>query len=50
MECAGKLLEKIIAKWINDDIQAYDLLPMTQFGSHPHHLVINVAAILVHHI
>jgi hypothetical protein len=33
MECAGKLLEKIVAKQINDNIQAHDLLPMTQFGS-----------------
>ena len=50
MECAGKLLEKIIAKWINDDIQAYDLLPMTQFGSRPHHSTVDVVSALVHRI
>jgi hypothetical protein len=50
MECTGKLLEKVIAKQINDDIQAHDLLPMTQFGSRPHHSAIDAAATLVHWI
>ena len=50
MECAGKLLEKIVTKRINDDIQAHDLLPMTQFGSQPHHLAIDATTILIHHI
>jgi hypothetical protein len=50
MECAGKLLEKIVAKRVNDDIQAHNLLPMTQFGSCPHHSAVDAAAILVHRI
>jgi hypothetical protein len=48
MECARKLLEKIIAKQINDNIQMHDLLPMTQFGSRPHHLAVDAATALVH--
>jgi hypothetical protein len=50
MECTGKLLEKIITKWINNDIQMHNLLPMTQFGSQPHHSTIDAAATLVHRI
>ena len=50
MECARKLLEKIVTKQINDNIQAHDLLPMTQFGSRPHHLAVDAAATLVHRI
>lgn len=50
IECAGKLLEKIVTKQINDNIQAHDLLPMTQFGSRPHHLAVDAAATLVHWI
>ena len=33
LECAGKLMEKIVAKWINVDLAAHHLLPMTQFRS-----------------
>jgi len=33
LKCTGKLLEKIIAKHINCNIQTTDLLPMSQFGS-----------------
>ena len=33
MECTGKLLEKIVTKCLNADIQAFNLLPMSQFGS-----------------
>jgi len=33
LECTSKLLEKIIAKRINTDIEQHDLLPMTQFRS-----------------
>jgi hypothetical protein len=46
----GKLLEKIVAKQINDDIQAHDLLPMTQFGSRPHHSTVDAISALVHRI
>jgi len=50
MECTGKLLEKIIAKRLNTDIQNFDLLPMTQFGSWPHHNTMDAIATLVHKI
>jgi hypothetical protein len=50
LECAGKLLEKIIAKCINTDIEQYNLLPMTQFGSRPKHNAIDAVANLVHKI
>jgi hypothetical protein len=50
MECIGKLLEKIVAKRINADIEHFNLLPMSQFGSRPHHSTINTVATLVHKI
>jgi hypothetical protein len=50
LECTGKLLEKVIAKWFNWDIEAHHLIPMTQFRSHPHHNVVDAVATLVHHI
>jgi Reverse transcriptase (RNA-dependent DNA polymerase) len=33
LECAGKLLEKVMAKRVMADMNAYDLLPPLQFGS-----------------
>jgi hypothetical protein len=50
LECTSKLLEKIIAKRINNDIEQHDLLPMTQFGSRPKHNAIDTVASLVHKI
>jgi len=50
MECIRKLLEKIIAKRINANIGRFNLLPMSQFGSQPHHSTINTMATLVHKI
>jgi len=50
LECTGKLLEKIVAKCINADIEQYDLLPMTQFGSQPKHNAIDAVANLIHKI
>jgi hypothetical protein len=50
MECAGKLLEKIVAKRINADIQEFDLLPMMQYGSRPQHNTMDAVATLVHKI
>jgi retron-type reverse transcriptase len=50
MECIGKLLEKIITKWINMDIKCCDLLLMLQFGSQPYHSTINTMATLIHKI
>ena len=50
MECARKLLEKIIALQINADIISHNLIPMTQFRSHPQHSAVDAIATLVHWI
>ena len=50
LECIAKLLEKIVAKSINTDIISADLLPISQFGSHPQHNMIDTVATLVHKI
>ena len=50
MECIGKLLEKIVAKRINADIERFNLLLMSQFGSRPHHSTINTMATLIYKI
>ncbi len=50
LECIGKVLEKVIAKRFNHDIEASHLLPMTQFGSCHHHTATNTAAVLTHRI
>ena len=50
LECTGKLLEKIVTNKVNSDIQTYDLLPMGQFGSRPHHNAIDAVATLVHRV
>jgi Reverse transcriptase (RNA-dependent DNA polymerase) len=50
MECVRKLLEKIMAKCINNDIEHFHLLPITQFGSRLHHSTIDMVATLVHKI
>jgi len=48
LECAGKLLEKIVAKHMNQDILIANLLPPTQFGSQPHYTTIDAVAVLTH--
>jgi hypothetical protein len=50
MECVGKLLEKIVAKRINANIELFNLLPMSQFRSRPHYSTIDTVATLVHKI
>ena len=51
MECTGKLLEKVIAKRITNDIALYpDILPSNQFGSRPQHSTTDAALALVHRI
>ena len=51
MECTGKLLEKVIAKRITNDIALYpDILPPNQFGSRPQHNTTDAALALVHRI
>jgi hypothetical protein len=39
-----------MAKRINADIERFNLLPMSQFGSRPHHSTIDAMATLVHKI
>jgi hypothetical protein len=48
LECTGKLLEKIVANKINEDILTHNLLPMGQFGSRPHHNAVDTVTTLVH--
>jgi hypothetical protein len=50
LRCTSKLLEKIVTKCINADIEQYDLLPMTQFRSWPKHNAIDAITSLVHKI
>ena len=51
MECTGKLLEKVIAKRITNDIALYPaILPANQFGSRPQHNTTDAALTLVHRI
>ena len=51
MECTGKLLEKVIARRITNDIALYpDILPNTQFGSRPQHCTTDAALALIHRI
>src|SRR5216683_905379 len=46
LECTGKLMEKIITKRVNVKIETHALLPMTQFGSHPHHTTVDTVTTL----
>ena len=48
LECCGKLLEKIVAKRILNDIHRYNILPPTQFGSREYHCAVDAALCLVH--
>jgi endonuclease/exonuclease/phosphatase family metal-dependent hydrolase len=48
LECMGKLLEKIIAKRFNCDIEQHSLLAMTQFGSRPQHNAIDAVTTVIH--
>jgi hypothetical protein len=50
LEYMGKLLEKVVAKRFNWDIEQYRLISMTQFGSHPKHNAVDTVATLIHHI
>ena len=48
LKCCGKLLEKIVAKHVLNDIHHYNILPPTQFGSHDYHCAIDATLYLVH--
>jgi hypothetical protein len=48
LECMGKLLEKIVTKQFNCNIEEHSLLAMTQFGSRPQHNAVDVVSVLIH--
>jgi Reverse transcriptase (RNA-dependent DNA polymerase) len=48
LECIGKVLEKIIARHLGSDVDHFDLLGPSQFGSRPHHSATDMATILRH--
>jgi Reverse transcriptase (RNA-dependent DNA polymerase) len=48
LKCIGKVLEKIIARHLGSDINHFNLLRPSQFGSQPHHLATDTATILRH--
>ena len=48
LECCGKLLEKIMARRVMHDLNAFSLLPPTQFGSRDYHCATDAALALVH--
>ena len=50
MECIGKVLERIVVKKVNNDIEEYSLLSMSQFGSRPAHCMVDAVVTLVHRI
>jgi hypothetical protein len=50
MECMGKVLERIVAKRVNNDIEEHGLLSMSQFGLRPAHCVVDAVVTLVHRI
>jgi hypothetical protein len=50
MECMGKVLEQIITKRINHDIEQFSLLSISQFRSCPAHSAIDAVTMLVHRI
>jgi hypothetical protein len=50
MECMGKVLERIVAKRVNNDIEEHGLLSMSQFGSRPAHCAVDAVVTLVHRI
>ena len=48
LECMGKVLEKIVANRFQRDIEAYQLLSNSQFGSRPQHCTVDAGAVLIH--
>ena len=48
LECCGKLLEKIVARRIMSDLNTFNLLPNTQFGSRDYHCATDAALVLAH--
>jgi hypothetical protein len=50
LKCLGKLLEKVIVKWLTYDISALRLIPTTQFGTRPFSSTIDAGLCLTHDV
>jgi hypothetical protein len=50
LECLGKLLKKVIAKWLTYNISALRLIPTMQFGTRPFSSTIDAGLCLTHDI
>lgn len=50
LKTMSKLLEKAVAKQIQHDIVAYELVPTNQFGGHSHSSCLDTAMTLVHDV
>ena len=48
LECCGKLLEKLIAKRVLHDLNTFNILPPSQFGSRDGHCAVDAALALAH--
>ena len=48
LECCGKLLEKLIARRILHDLNTFDILPNSQFGSRDNYCATDAALSLAH--
>jgi hypothetical protein len=50
LECVGKLLEKVVVKWLVHNILAHNLIPSTQFSAQPFSSTIDAGLCLTHDI
>jgi Reverse transcriptase (RNA-dependent DNA polymerase) len=50
LKCLGKLLEKVVAKWIIHNVMSLNLIPTTQFGAHPFSSTIDASLCLTNNI
>jgi hypothetical protein len=50
LECLGKLLEKVIARWLSHDITSLSLIPTSQFGAWPHSSTVDAGLCLTHDV
>ena len=48
LECCGKLLEKVIASRVLADLNAFHILPPSQFGSRDNHCAVDAALSIAH--
>ena len=48
LECSGKLLEKIVANRVLHDLNAFSILPPSQFGSRDGHCAVDAALAIAH--